>query len=64
MQTNKIILIGLMGCGKTSIGRVLSKRLGLTFIDADSEIEAAAGCSISDIFSLYGEKRFVMEKNV
>ncbi len=58
MQTNKIILIGLMGCGKTSIGRVLSKRLGLTFIDADSEIEAAAGCSISDIFSLYGEKAF------
>lgn len=58
VQTNKIILIGLMGCGKTSIGRMLSKRLGLTFVDADNEIEAAAGCSISDIFSLYGEKAF------
>ena len=53
-----IILVGLMGAGKTSIGRALAKRLGLEFVDADAEIEAAAGCSISDIFSLYGEDEF------
>lgn len=53
-----VVLIGLMGAGKTSVGRRLAKRLGLPFTDADAEIVKAAGCSIEDIFSLYGEAAF------
>jgi len=53
-----IVLIGLMGAGKSCIGRRLAARLRLPFVDADAEIEAAAGCSVSDIFSLYGEAAF------
>jgi len=55
---NSIILVGLMGAGKSSIGRKLAERLELPFIDADNEIEKAAGCSIPDIFELYGEEAF------
>ena len=47
-----------MGAGKSCIGRRLSERLNLPFADADAEIEAAAGCTISDIFALYGEAAF------
>ncbi|MBN1324965.1 MAG: shikimate kinase [Alphaproteobacteria bacterium] len=53
-----IVMVGLMGAGKTSIGRALSRQLGIPFIDSDKEIEAAAGCSVVDIFSLYGEEEF------
>ncbi|MCW9045258.1 MAG: shikimate kinase [Alphaproteobacteria bacterium] len=53
-----IVLIGLMGAGKSSVGRRLSGYMGLQFVDADHEIEAAAGCTVSDIFKLYGEKAF------
>jgi len=53
-----LVLVGLMGAGKTCIGRELAQRLGLPFVDADVEIEAAAGCSIDDIFKLYGEAEF------
>jgi shikimate kinase len=53
-----IVLVGLMGAGKTSIGRRLAGRLDLSFIDADSEIEAAAGCSIEEIFERHGEAAF------
>lgn len=53
-----IVLVGLMGAGKSCIGRNLAARLALPFVDADAEIEAAAGCSISDIFELYGESAF------
>jgi shikimate kinase len=53
-----LVLIGLMGAGKSTIGRRLATRLGLPFVDADSEIEAAAGCSIQDIFELHGEEAF------
>ena len=53
-----VVLIGLMGSGKTSIGRRLAARLGIQFIDADTEIEAAAGSSIHDIFELHGEQAF------
>lgn len=53
-----ILLVGMMGCGKTSLGRILSKRLNLLFIDSDKEIEEASGCSISDLFATYGEKEF------
>ncbi len=53
-----IVLVGLMGAGKTSIGKLLAKRLGLAFTDADDEIVKASGCSIADIFRLYGEAAF------
>ena len=53
-----IVLVGLMGAGKTSIGRRLAARLGLPFRDADTEIEAAAGCAIPEIFARYGEPAF------
>ena len=53
-----IVMVGLMGAGKTSIGRALARYLGIPFVDSDKEIEKAAGCSVVDIFSLYGEKEF------
>jgi shikimate kinase len=53
-----IVLVGLMGAGKTSIGRRLADKMGLTFIDADTEIEKAAGKSIPDIFAEHGEAHF------
>jgi shikimate kinase len=53
-----IVLIGIMGAGKSSVGRRLAARLGLSFTDADAEIEAAAGMSISDIFETHGEPAF------
>ena len=52
------MLVGLMGAGKTNIGRRLAQRLGLGFIDADSEIEAAAGETIEEIFERRGEAAF------
>jgi shikimate kinase len=53
-----LVLVGMMGAGKSSIGRKLAQRLGLPFVDADSEIERAAGMSISDIFAEHGEPYF------
>ena len=53
-----IVLVGLMGVGKTTIGRRLAKRLDLPFVDADHEIEAAAGMSVIDIFERFGESHF------
>ncbi len=53
-----LVLIGLMGAGKTSIGRRLAARLGLPFRDTDTEIELAAGCSIAELFARYGEREF------
>lgn len=53
-----IVLIGLMGAGKTSIGRRLAARLDLSFTDADSEIEIAAGKSVPEIFADHGEEHF------
>ena len=53
-----VALVGLMGVGKTSIGRRLAAALGLPFRDADAEIEAAAGCSITEIFLKFGEVAF------
>lgn len=53
-----IVLVGLMGAGKTNIGRRLAARLNLNFVDADTEIEAAAGESIEDIFQRHGEASF------
>jgi shikimate kinase len=53
-----IVLVGMMGAGKSSVGRRLAARLGLTFVDADTEIEAAAGMSIAEIFAAHGEAYF------
>lgn len=53
-----ISLIGMMGAGKSTIGRRLAQRLDLPFVDADNEIEAAAGMTIPDIFSVHGEAHF------
>ena len=53
-----IVLVGLMGAGKSAVGRRLAARLHLEFIDADKEIERAAACSIVDIFERYGEPAF------
>jgi shikimate kinase len=53
-----VVLVGMMGAGKSTIGRRLSARLGLPFLDADAEIEAAAGMSIPDIFESRGELDF------
>ena len=60
-----IVLVGMMGVGKTSIGRYLSKALNVPFKDSDHEVEQASGCSISDVYELYGEQAFVdVEKRV
>ena len=53
-----VVLVGLMGAGKSCVGRRLAARLGMDFVDADAEFEAAAGCSISDYFARFGEASF------
>ena len=53
-----IVLVGLMGVGKSTVGRRLAQRLGLPFVDADEEIEAAAGMTIAEIFDRFGEPYF------
>jgi shikimate kinase len=53
-----IVLVGMMGAGKSSVGRRLAGRLGIPFVDADSEIEKAAGMTIADIFAQHGETYF------
>jgi shikimate kinase len=58
LGTRSVVLVGMMGAGKSTIGRRLSARLRLPFLDADTEIEAAAGMSIPDIFESRGEPDF------
>jgi shikimate kinase len=58
LGTRSVVLVGMMGVGKSTIGRRLSSRLRLPFVDADMEIEAAAGMSIPDIFETHGEPHF------
>src|ERR1700756_1895917 len=58
LRRRTIALVGLMGVGKSSVGRRLANALGLPFRDADAEVEAAAGRSISDIFAELGEPAF------
>lgn len=53
-----VTLVGMMGAGKSSVGRRLAAKLDVPFRDVDSEIETAAGCSISEIFERYGEEAF------
>jgi len=53
-----VVLVGLMGAGKSCIGRRLAQRLSVPFVDADAEIEQAAGATIAEIFEKYGEAAF------
>ena len=53
-----LVLVGMMGAGKSSVGRKLAARLGVLFLDADNEIEAAAGMTIPEIFETRGEPEF------
>src|SRR4051795_3287982 len=58
LDGRSVVLVGMMGAGKSTIGRRLAGRLRLPFLDADAEIEAAAGMSIPDIFETHGEPHF------
>lgn len=58
LGTHPIVLVGLMGAGKTSVGRRLAEKLGIPFVDADHEIETAAGKTIPEIFADHGESYF------
>jgi shikimate kinase len=58
VPTKPIVFVGMMGAGKSAIGRRVADRLNLEFMDADNEIESAAGCSIPDIFERHGEEEF------
>ena len=58
LDKRSIVLVGMMGAGKSSIGRRLAARLGIPFVDADSEIESAAGMTIPEIFEKHGEPYF------
>lgn len=58
MAEQSVVLVGLMGAGKSSIGRRLAARLGMPFVDADVEIEKAAGMTIEEIFTRHGEAHF------
>ena len=58
LGSRSIVLVGMMGVGKSSIGRRLGARLGVPFVDADAEIETAAGTTIADIFARHGEAAF------
>ena len=55
---DNVVLIGMMGCGKTTVGGLLAKKLGFTFVDTDQYIEAALGRTIPDIFAREGEDYF------
>ena len=57
-RMENIVLIGMPGCGKSTVGKVLAEQLGLPFVDADTEIERIAGISIPEIFENYGEDEF------
>jgi len=53
-----VVLVGFMGSGKSSVGRVLARRFGAPFVDVDERIESAAGCRIRDLFGREGESAF------
>lgn len=58
LQTERIVLTGFMGAGKSTVGRLLAAQLGWNFLDVDTEIERQAGTTIADIFSKHGEQEF------
>jgi len=57
-----IVIVGMMGAGKSTVGRGLAERLGLPFVDSDAEIEAQVGLSVAEIFERFGEARFREEE--
>ncbi|MBQ7474878.1 MAG: chorismate mutase [Clostridia bacterium] len=57
-RVRNVVLVGMPGCGKTTVGKIVAERLGRPFVDTDSEIERAAGEPIKDIFAKYGEEYF------
>ena len=58
LDKRSVVLVGMMGAGKSSIGRRLAARLATPFVDADTEIETAAGMTIPEIFAKHGEPSF------
>ena len=58
MNLNNIFIVGLMGSGKTSIGKLLAKRTGRLFIDTDNEIIKESDMTITEIFNKFGENHF------
>ena len=58
LQSKILLLVGMMGSGKTSVGRLLARKLNLPFVDSDKEIEKSTGFTISDLFARYGEEEF------
>ncbi len=63
MPDRKVILTGFMGSGKSSVGKILARKLSWRFVDLDAEIESAADCSINDIFARDGEAVFRVLEN-
>lgn len=57
-----IVIVGMMGAGKSTVGRGLAQRLGLRFVDSDEEIEAQAGLSVAEMFERFGEAHFREEE--
>ena len=65
MLDRHIFIIGMPGCGKSSLGRKVASNMGLTYVDTDARIEQAAGCPVTQIFEKYGEAAFrAAETNV
>ena len=62
-EQRHLVLIGMMGVGKTSVGRRLALRLGRQFLDTDTLVEAEAGCSVAEIFAAEGERAFRAREN-
>lgn len=58
LGNRSVVLVGIMGCGKSTVGRRLAQRLDLSFVDADTEIERAANMSVAEIFATHGEPYF------
>lgn len=58
LLTKPVVLVGLMGCGKSCVGRKMAAKLGLTFKDSDAEFENAAGMTIAEYFATHGEAAF------
>ena len=58
LQEKILLLVGMMGVGKTSLGRMMAKKLHMPFVDSDKEIERMTGFTISDLFARYGEEEF------
>ncbi len=58
LQHKILLLVGMMGVGKTSLGRMMARKLNLPFVDSDKEIERMTGFTISDLFARYGEAEF------